>query len=219
MIKKEILDAYQWRHACKEFDKNKKISRDDWEFLLEIIRLSPSSFGLQPYEVLILNNKQILEELHPHMWGAQKQLFTASNVIAFITKNDVTVNDQYFEHILVDVQNTPDDLRDFRRNLINNHQINEIKIEENERYLSDWAGKQSYIALGNVMSAAAEIGIDSCPVEGFIKENVHNVLAKHKIIDISKHSVSAFCCFGYRLNNPVRDKARKPLIELVKIID
>lgn len=219
MIKKEILGAYQWRHACKEFDKNKKISIDDWSFLMEIIRLSPSSFGLQPYEVLVLNNKQILEELHPHMWGAQKQLFTASNVIAFITKNDVTIDDQYFEHILVDVQNTPDDLLNFRRNLINDHQINEIKMKENDRYLNDWAGKQSYIALGNVMSAAAEIGIDSCPVEGFNKDNVQSILEKHKIIDGSKHSVSVFCCFGYRLNNPARDKTRKPLLELVRVID
>ncbi len=89
-----ILDAYQARHACKEFNSDKKISDADFEFLLQIISLSPSSFGLQPYEVFVLKEAKLLQELHPHMWGAQKQLPTASHVLMFATKNLFGINCQ-----------------------------------------------------------------------------------------------------------------------------
>ncbi|MBX9598858.1 MAG: NAD(P)H-dependent oxidoreductase [Burkholderiales bacterium] len=210
-----ILDAYQARHACKEFNSDKKISDADFEFLLQIISLSPSSFGLQPYEVFVLKEAKLLQELHPHMWGAQKQLPTASHVLMFATKKDITVHDAYFEHILLDVQQTPVEMQEFRRNLINDYQLNEIQIKNDSRYLDDWAAKQAYIALANVMSAAAQIGIDSCPIEGFVRNNVREVLVKHKLLDPQSYEIAVFCCLGYRLTDQVRAKTRKPIIELV----
>lgn len=213
-----ILDAYRWRHACKEFDANKKISNEDFDFLLQIISLSPSSFGLQPYEVFVLKNSELLQELHPHLWGAQKQLPTASHILLFAIKKDITVNDAYFDHILQDVQQTPADMQEMRRNLINNHQLNEIQMKNDSRYLDDWATKQAYIALGNVMSAAAQIGIDSCPVEGFISQEVTKILTNRKVVDPKYQQAAVFCFLGYRLNQPAREKTRKSLSELVHII-
>lgn len=215
--KKLIADAYNWRHACKEFDSTKKITQEDLEFLLNTISLSPSSFGLQPYEVFVISNQDILKELHPHMWGAQKQLFTASQIVMFATKKDVTIDDEYFDHILVDVQATPADMLEFRRSLIDTHQHKEIRIDEDERYLSDWAAKQAYIALGNLMTTAALIEVDSCPVEGFVKEPVTNILKKYAILDANLE-VAVFCCLGYRLNPPARPKTRKPINELVHFV-
>lgn len=216
--KKEILAAYKWRYACKEFDASKKITNEDWQFLQEIISLSPSSFGLQPYEVFLLRNEALLKDLHPHMWGAQKQLFTASHVVMFAVKKDVTIHDDYFKHILLEVQNTPAEMLEFRTNLINNHQLNEININEPHR-LTDWTAKQAYIALGNLMSAAAEIEIDSCPVEGFVHDKVCAVLQAHNVIDLNKFDVSVFCCLGYRLAEPARPKTRKPLTEIIHIVE
>lgn len=213
-----ILDAYRRRHACKEFDANKKISNEDFDFLLQVISLSPSSFGLQPYEVFVLKNPELLQELHPHLWGAQKQLPTASHILLFAIKKDITVNDAYFDHILQDVQQTPADMQEMRRNLINNHQLNEIQMKNDSRYLDDWATKQAYIALGNVMSAAAQIGIDSCPVEGFISQEVTKILTNRKVVDPKYHQAAVFCFLGYRLNQPAREKTRKSLSELVHII-
>lgn len=213
-----ILDAYRWRHACKEFDASKKISAEDFDFLLQIISLSPSSFGLQPYEVFVLKNQKLLHELHPHMWGAQKQLPTASHILMFASKKDITVNDAYFDHILQDVQQTPVEMQEMRRNLIQNHQLNEIQLKKDSRYLNDWAAKQAYIALGNVMSAAAQIGIDSCPVEGFVSQEVMDILVQHKVFDPEFYQAVVFCFFGYRLNPPAREKTRKSLAELVRII-
>lgn len=216
--KNEILAAYQWRHACKEFDVNKKIPVADWQFLSEIISLSPSSFGLQPYEVFVLRNEQLLKDLHPHMWGAQKQLFSASHVVMFAVKKDVTIHDDYFKHIVVDVQKTPAEMLELRTNLINNHQLNETKIGEPQR-LVDWTSKQAYIALGNLMSAAAEIGIDSCPIEGFVHDKVCDILQAHNVIDMHKYDVSVFCCLGYRVAEPARAKTRKPLGEIIHVIE
>lgn len=216
--KKLILDAYNWRHACKEFDSTKKITREDLEFLLNTVSLSPSSFGLQPFEVFVIANQDILKELHPHMWGAQKQFFSASQIVMFATKKDVTINDEYFEHILVDVQDTPPEMLEFRRGLIDAHQHKELRINEDERYLSDWAAKQAYIALGNLMTAAALIKIDSCPVEGFVKDSVTETLKRHNILNANL-DVAVFCCLGYRLNPPARPKTRKPVTELVHFIN
>lgn len=218
MNKNDILNAYQSRHACKEFDANNKISADDWSFLLDTIRLSPSSFGLQPYEVLVIENQDVLNELRPYVWGGQKQLPTASKTVLFVTKRDVTVDDEYFSHIVRDIQDTPSELLTIRKDLVNNHQLQQIKIGEDIRYLDDWAAKQAYIALGNVMTAAAMIGIDSCPIEGFVRDEVEKVLHKNNIIDFSKYQLAVFCCFGYRLTDPARAKTRKPLTELVRNI-
>lgn len=218
MNKNDILNAYQSRHACKEFDANKKISADDWSFLLDTIRLSPSSFGLQPYEVLVIENQDVLNELRPYVWGGQKQLPTASKTVLFVTKRDVTVDDEYFSHIVRDIQDTPSELLAMRKDLVNNHQLQQIKIGEDIRYLDDWAAKQAYIALGNVMTAAAMIGIDSCPIEGFVRDEVEKVLHKNNIINFSKYQLAVFCCFGYRLTDPARAKTRKPLTELVRNI-
>lgn len=218
MNKNDILNAYQSRHACKEFDANNKISADDWSFLLDTIRLSPSSFGLQPYEVLVIENQDVLNELRPYVWGGQKQLPTASKTVLFVTKRDVTVDDEYFSHIVRDIQDTPSELLAMRKDLVNNHQLQQIKIGEDIRYLDDWAAKQAYIALGNVMTAAAMIGIDSCPIEGFVRDEVEKVLHKNNIIDFSKYQLAVFCCFGYRLTDHARAKTRKPLTELVRNI-
>lgn len=218
MNKDSLLQAYQWRHACKEFDASKKIAADDWQFLLETIRLSPSSFGLQPYEVLVIENKQLLTELQPYVWGGQKQLPTASHTILFVTKRDVTPDDEYFTHIVEEVQNTPQELLAMRKELVKNHQLHQIKINDDIRYLDDWAAKQAYIALGNIMTAAAVIGIDSCPIEGFVRSEVERVLQENNVFDFSKYQLAVFCCFGYRVAEPARAKTRKPLAELIRII-
>lgn len=218
MTKEEILAAFEWRHACKEFDVTQKIPRDDFEFLLKTVSLSPSSFGLQPYEIFVLQNQDLLKAMHPHMWGAQKQLFTCSDVLMFTVKKDLANSDEYLNHILINVQNTPIEMQEIRRNLIKQHFANEIKTTLNSQFLFDWCAKQAYISLGNLMQAASCIGIDSCPIEGFISEKITSVLAESETLDPSKYEVIVFCCLGYRLNHPSRPKVRKSIEDLVHFI-
>lgn len=217
-VKQNILSKFEWRHACKEFDNNKKIKDEDFAFLMKVASLSPSSFGLEPYEIFVLQNPQLLKQLHPHLWGAQKQLFTASHILMFVAKKDITVEDYYIKYMMNDVQQLSAEIYNLKGNLIHEHQIKEIGMLENQRYLVEWAARQAYIALGNVMSAAAQIDIDSCPVEGFIKKEVANILTSNGVIDANKHSPIAFCCLGYRLLPPPHKKTRKPLEELVHYV-
>lgn len=216
MNKEQVLAAFEWRHACKEFDATKKVPKDDFDFLLKTISLSPSSFGLQPYEVFVLQNQELLKAMHPHMWGAQKQLFTCSNVLMFAVKKEIVNSDDYINHMLINVQNTPEDMQEMRRSLIKQHFITEIKAPTNQQFLFNWAAKQAYIGLGNVMQAAANIGIDSCPVEGFISDKITTILSP--VLDSNKYEVVVFCCLGYRLNQPARAKTRKAMEELVHFI-
>lgn len=219
ITRQSVIEAYKWRHACKEFVAGQKISEDDIKFLFDTISLSPSSFGLQPYDVFVLSNQELLKELHPHMWGAQKQLFSASHALMFAARKDVTVDDGYFHYVLRDVQQAPAEVVELYTGLVKEHQLREIKISESSRYLVEWAAKQAYIALGNLMTAAAIIGIDSCPVEGFVSDEINQILLKHKVLDPENYQVAVFCFLGYRLNEPVRPKTRRPIEGLIKFIN
>jgi nitroreductase len=218
MKKQDILNAYQWRFACKEFDHQKKISSEDFDFLLEIIRLSPSSFGSQPFQVLVIKNQEIITELGPYVWGGKKQLPTASEVILFVTRKDIRHDSEFMSYMIKTVRNLPADMHDMYMNLIKQHQEVDFDLLTDERYLHDWAGKQAYIALGNLMSAAAEIGIDSCPIEGFSASAVTALLAKHDLIDPAYQIPCVFCALGYRLAPPAREKTRLSVNELIKVI-
>ena len=218
MNKQDILASYQWRFACKEFLSDKKIPDEDINFLLEIIRLSPTSFGLQPFQVFVIRNKTILNELLSCVWGGQKQLPTASHVVMFAARKDIRHNEKHIAHMLNDVQKWPEDIQEMRRKVINKFQTTDFKLLDDERYLLDWAGKQTYIVLGNLMTAAAQIGIDSCPIEGWDRGAVTKILQSHQVIDQSLHEPVVFCALGYRVSNPDREKTRRNIDDLISFI-
>lgn len=218
MKKEQLLAAYQWRFACKEFDARQKITREDFQFLLEILRLSPSSFGLQPYQVLVLTDKNLLAALAQIVWGGKKQLPSASEVLLFVTRKDIRHDSEFIRYMLTAVRELPEAMIDTYVPLIQQHQAVDFALLQDERYLQDWAGKQAYIALGNVMSAAASIGIDSCPIEGFAMHSVSQLLADFKVIDPEQLEPCVFCALGYRLAPPARAKTRLAMEEFVRFV-
>lgn len=207
--KEEILNAFRFRHACKEFDSSKKISEDDFNFILETGRLSPSSFGFEPWKFLVLQNEAIREKLREVTWGAQKQLPTASHFVIILAKkqSEMIYNSAYISNFMNDVQHLPKDVMEGKKKTFENFQRNDFKLLESDRNLFDWSSKQTYITLGNMMTSAAEIGIDSCPIEGFDIEKVETILEKEGILDREKFGVSVMVAFGYRKNEP-REKTR-----------
>ena len=217
--KTDILNAQQWRFACKEFDSNKKIIPEDFNFLLEIIRLSPSSFGFQPFQVFVLRNKKLLEELKSVTWGGQKQLPTASEVVLFAIRKDIRFDSEFIDYSLKTVRKLPAEMIDIYKPLVKQHQEEDFALLNDVRYLHDWAGKQIYIALGNLMTAAAEISIDSCPIEGFSMKGITEILVKHHIIDSALQEPCVFCALGYRLAPPARAKMRRDISDLIKFIE
>lgn len=219
MNKKEILDAYAFRHACKEFDVNKKISKEDFDFILETGRLSPSSFGFEPWQFVILQNPELREKLRAVTWGAQRQLPTASHFVLILARKEAELiySSEYVSKIMNEIQELPKEVSEGKRAAFENFQKHDFKLLESDRAIFDWASKQTYIALGNMMTSAAEIGIDSCPIEGFDKDKAEEVLEKAGILDRTKFGLSVMVAFGYRKADP-RPKTRQNLEDVVKFV-
>ncbi|MEY8349002.1 NAD(P)H-dependent oxidoreductase [Bacillus cereus] len=218
--KEEILKAYQFRHACKEFDVNKKISDEDFQFILETGRLSPSSFGFEPWKFVVIQNQDIRNKLLPVAWGAQKQLPTASHFVVILArkKEEMIYNSSYISNFMKNIQQLPEEVITMKRGFYKEFQENDFQLLESDRAMFDWASKQTYIALGNMMTAAAQIGIDSCPIEGFQQEKVDAILKEEGIISDDTFGVSVLVAFGYRLEEPKRDKTRQTMDMIVEWI-
>ena len=200
--KSKILEAFNYRHACKVFDADKKISDDDFALILETGRLSPSSFGFEPWKFLVVQNMVLREKLKPATWGAQGMLPTASHFVVILARKQKTMryDSQYIDHMMRDVHHLPDDAVAMRGQFYRAFQESDFNLLESERATFDWATKQTYIALGNMMTSAAMVGIDSCPIEGFKAKEIEKVVADDFGVDTSEFGVACMVAFGYRVD-------------------
>ena len=213
--KNEILKAFQYRHACKVFDENKTISDEDINFILETARLSPSSFGFEPWHFVVVQNKDLRSKLKENAWGATAKLDTASHFVLCLTmkSSEIKYDSAYIQNFMKDVQELSDEVIKGKGKAFENFQKNDFHLDT-ERALFDWASKQSYIPLANMMTAAAMIGIDSCPIEGFNREISEKILKEDLGIDTNKYGLSYMVAFGYRVTDP-RSKTRRPMKDIV----
>ncbi|KAA0547188.1 NAD(P)H-dependent oxidoreductase [Bacillus sp. BGMRC 2118] len=217
--KQEILDAFHFRHATKVFDPAKKISDEDFTFILETGRLSPSSVGYEPWKFLVVQNETFREKLKEVSWGAQGQLPTASHFVLILARTDARYDSEYVQNLQKNVKQMPEDLLETLKSRYRSFQENDLHLFESDRALFDWASKQTYIALGNMMTAAAQIGIDSCPMEGFSYDKVNELLEKEGYLEGGKFAISSMVAFGYRAEDPVRPKTRRAIEEVVQWIN
>ncbi len=209
--KQEILDAFWFRHACKEFDATRKISDEDFAFILETARLSPSSFGIEPWKFLVVQNLSLREKLKVHTWGGQKQLPTASHVIVALLRKSffMRYDSDYVHNFMRDVQKFPEEAAKIRTAILEKFQQHDFALLESERAMNDWSGKQTYLPMANMMTAAAMIGIDSCPIEGFDLKALQQVVAENMEVNLDQWSVAYLLAFGYRKGEPARSKTRQ----------
>jgi len=212
----DILNVFNFRHACKEFNPEKKISDQDFNFIMETARLSPSSFGIEPWEFLIVQDPKIREKLKIHTWGGQNQFPTCSHLVVCLVKKSffMKYDSDYVEHFMKDIQGNSDEVFELRKNRLKMFQKSDFALLDNDRALFDWSCKQTYIALGNMMTSAAMIGIDSCPIEGFQKKEVEDVLALSCNINLEKYGIAYMVTFGYRINPP-KTKTRQALKDIL----
>jgi nitroreductase len=213
--KQEILDAFNFRHATKEYDESKKISKEDFNFILETGRLSPSSFGFEPWKFLIVQSPEFRERLMKIAPGAKDKLRGASHFIIILTRVDIRYDSEYIIHHMKTVQKMPDQFVEMLVQGLKQFQETNWKLSENDRALFDWSSKQTYIALANMMTAAAQIGIDSTPIEGFNFDEVRAFLEREGLLDKGHFEPSVMVAFGYRKEEPKRPKTRKNLNEIV----
>ncbi|MBM0066912.1 NAD(P)H-dependent oxidoreductase [Alkalicoccobacillus gibsonii] len=214
--KQEIIDAFHFRHATKSFDSSKKIADSDFDFILETGRLSPSSVGYEPWKFLVVQSPELRAKLKEVSSGARGQLDTASHFVVILAHKNARYDSDYVYNIHKNVKQIPEEMIQDILPRYKAFQDDSQNLFESERSLFDWASKQTYIALANMMTSAAQIGIDSCPIEGYLPEAVNNILADEGIVDTDTWNVSVMAAFGYRETEPAREKTRQPLNDIVK---
>jgi nitroreductase len=166
-----IIQLLNWRYATKSFDTNKKLNDEQLATLLNAIQLAPSSYGLQPYQIIVVSNQEVKEALKGAAYG-QPQLAQASHVMVFArTKNYTTAHvDEYASNIIATRGVTAEEIKGF---------VDTMKgtVEsQTQDELAVWNSKQAYLALGILLESAALNGIDACPMEGFESAKFDEIL-------------------------------------------
>ncbi|WP_044470289.1 NAD(P)H-dependent oxidoreductase [Mannheimia massilioguelmaensis] len=217
ITKQQVLDAFTFRCACRYYDPNKKISKQDMEYILELGRLSPSSVGSEPWKFVVLQNREIQEKLHPVTWGIKHPMNELSHLVIILAKKNARYDSAFLRDSLLKRGLTEEQLQTTVARY-KNFQQHDIKILESERTLFDWCSKQTYIALANMMTGAAMIGIDSCPIEGFDYDEVNRILAEEGVFDPKEYGVSCMVTFGYR-SKELKKKYRKPAEDVIQWVE
>lgn len=214
--KKDVIDVFQFRHATKEFDIHKKLPNEDINFILRIANLSPSSFGFEPWHFVVVQDPNLREELSAVVTGAPLRLKSASHFVLGLTMRASMTrwDSNYIMHMVKEVKRFPDESIKRYLSLYKEFQEQDFRLNS-ERKMFDWASKQSYIALGNMLTAAAMIGIDSCPIEGFIHDKAEVLLKEKFGVDTDKYGLSYMVAFGYRKEDPKRPKSRRNIEDIV----
>ncbi|WP_296317760.1 NAD(P)H-dependent oxidoreductase [Winogradskyella sp. UBA3174] len=204
-----IIEKLKWRYATKKFDTNKQLSQIQLSILKEAFNLTALSYGLQTLKMVIIEDKFVREPLVELSYG-QRQVLDASHllVLCIQTKIDDTDITEHFD-MIKDVRNTPDTILDpFKK------QLNATITNMAEDKKDDWATRQAYIALGNLMTVCAVEGIDSCPMEGFIPEKLDEALGLNAL----GLSSVLLLPVGYRAEDDMfatLKKVRKPLTKTI----
>lgn len=209
-----VLEQLKWRYATKKFDANKKIPNDVWKVIEQSLVLAPSSFGLQPWKFFVVNNPEIRALLLPHTWG-QAQVVDASHLVVFAIKKDIDAAyvDRYVAR-MAEVQQVPvENLAKFAGVVKGFMEKPPYPLD-----LNDWSTRQVYIALGQFMTTAAILGIDTSPMEGFVPSKYDEILG----LPEQGYAAVVLCPAGYRSaedKSAERPKIRFETQDVVQYID
>lgn len=202
----EFLEAMKFRHACKAFDAEKQIPEEEFASILEVTRTSPSSFGMEPWRLIVIRKPALRKALKSACWN-QNQITECSELVILTTDNDSLRSDTPYVRKMFERRGLASEAVDTYMGVYKNYLE---PIECDEVLLENWTAKQCYIALANMMTYAATLKIDSCPIEGFDKEGVEAIL------DLEYgHSVAVICAFGYRVN-PQSPQVRLDMKQIVE---
>ncbi len=208
-MKNKFLEAMDFRHACKVFDESKKISDEEMRFIVEMGRKSPSSFGMEPWKFLVITNEELKKKLRPFCWD-QVQITSCSHLVVILAAIEAVKPESGEVLKKFSRREMPKEQLDFYMQLYTNHLQDTLSSDEK---IYAWTSKQTYIALANMMTGAAYLHIDSCPIEGFEKSKVEEVLN----IDTKQYQLSVIVPFGYRLHERSQ-QLRSPYEEVVEYI-
>lgn len=200
VVKSDVVSQLEWRYATKKFDSTKKIDKETWNQIEEGLRLTPSSFGLQPWKFVVVTDQKTKEELVSVSMN-QSQPADCSHLVVICRVEKL--DKEYVEHYIDAIANTrgvtQDSLAGFRDMMVN------FLAKKDAEQLQAWASAQCYIALGTLMSTASALHIDNCPMEGFAKNEYDRIL---KLEERGLRSV-VLCALGFRAEDDKYAQAKK----------
>jgi len=212
-ITTELVQALEWRYATKVFDASRKISAEVWAALERALVLTPSSYGLQPYQFLIVQDPAKRALLLPHSWN-QKQVVDCSHLVVFTARTEMTEADvDRLIARITQVRGVPAAALATYRGMM----ISDVVNGPRGKIASEWAIRQAYIAIGNAMTAAAVLGVDGCPLEGINPVEYDHILG----LKGTGYSTAVALALGYRSaadKYATLPKVRYATNELVKMI-
>ncbi len=206
----DLSAALHWRYAVKAFDPAAKIPADVWSTLEEALVLTPSSYGMQPWKFVVVTDPAIKAKLEPHAWN-QKQVTGCSHFVVFLVKRGVNEADvDRWIARMSEVQGVPaDKLKGYK-----DFMMGDFVNGPRKAVVDEWAARQVYIALGNFMTSAALLGVDTCPMEGIVPPRFDEVLG----LEGSGYATVVACAAGYRSPQDkyaASPKVRYPATELI----
>jgi len=186
----QLLNALEWRYATKVFDPAKKFPADIWHALEQALVLTPTSYGMQPYQFLVVQDAAKRAALLPHSWN-QKQVVDCSHFVVFTARTEMTEADvAKFIQRTSEVRDILLEKLNFNRDMI----LSDVVKGPRGKTAHEWAARQCYIALGNLMTSAAVLGVDACPMEGINPLEYDHVLG----LNGSGFKTVVACALGYR---------------------
>lgn len=192
MTPEELTSSLQWRYATKVFDNDKNISPDTWNNLEESLVLTPSSFGLQPWQFITITCPKTKQDLLEHSWH-QRQVTDCSHLVVLCARNGMNEDDidKWLDQLA--------SMRGVSRESLEGYagmMSGFFGSMDQERTLA-WAKNQVYIALGQLMTSAAVLSIDACPMEGIVPAEYDRILG----LANSGFTTTVACAMGYRSSN------------------
>jgi nitroreductase len=206
-----LLQQLNWRYATKKFDPVRKIPAATWQALEQALILSASSYGLQPYRFLVVADAQTRETLKAVSWG-QAQVTEASHFVVFTRKLRLMENEiARFVDLTTDTRGMPRASLQGYRDMM----VGDLVKGPRSAVVAEWAARQAYIALGNLLTSAALLGVDACPMEGLDPAKYDEILG----LPAKGYGTVCACALGYRAADDkyaVAKKVRLPAGELIQ---
>jgi len=206
-----LLQQLNWRYATKKFDATKKISAADWAVLEEALILTASSYGLQPWKFIIVTDPALKAKLRPASWN-QSQVEDCSHLVVFAAKQDVTEADlDRFITRTAEVRGSSvESLAGYK-----GYMMGDLVKGARHAVIHEWAARQTYIAMGNLLTSAALLGIDACPFEGIEPAKYDEILG----LKGTGYATVSACPVGYRAHDDKYASAPKVRFEAKDVID
>jgi nitroreductase len=185
-----LLEALNWRYATKKFDPAKKIPADTWAALEQALVLAPSSFGLQPWKFVVVQDPAMRQKLSAASWG-QTQPVECSHYVVFTVRKNLGADhvDRFLDRTVELRGGTKDALKGYRDIMLGS-----LEKARAAGYLDMWQSHQVYIALGQFMASAAVLGVDTCPMEGIEPPKYDELLG----LTAQGYGALCACAAGYR---------------------